>query len=211
MARYTGPVCRLCRRDGLKLFLKGTRCDTPKCAIERRDSPAGHAPVAPRQAHRLRRRTCARSRRSSTTTACSSGSSAATSTAPRSSKGNTGDDADGACWNAGSTTSCIGSASARAAPGAATGRPRPHHRQRPPRRHPQLPGSHRRRDPREESGQEPATWSSANLAEIGRDVPDFLTRSDGSRIPEGIVSRLPAADDVSIPVQTQLIVELCSR
>ena len=41
MARYTGPVCRLCRRDGLKLFLKGTRCDTPKCAIERREHPPG--------------------------------------------------------------------------------------------------------------------------------------------------------------------------
>src|SRR5688500_15386283 len=41
MARHTGPVCRLCRREGMKLFLKGTRCDTPKCAIERRDSPPG--------------------------------------------------------------------------------------------------------------------------------------------------------------------------
>src|SRR3954464_15928687 len=41
MARYTGPVCRLCRRDGLKLFLKGTRCDTPKCAIERREKAPG--------------------------------------------------------------------------------------------------------------------------------------------------------------------------
>src|SRR5688572_12526081 len=41
MARYTGPVCRLCRREGMKLFLKGTRCDSPKCAVERRDSPPG--------------------------------------------------------------------------------------------------------------------------------------------------------------------------
>jgi small subunit ribosomal protein S4 len=41
MARTTGPVCRLCRREGLKLFLKGTRCDTPKCAVERRESPPG--------------------------------------------------------------------------------------------------------------------------------------------------------------------------
>src|SRR6187455_325128 len=41
MARYTGPVCRLCRRDGLKLFLKGSRCDTPKCAFERRESAPG--------------------------------------------------------------------------------------------------------------------------------------------------------------------------
>ena len=36
MSRYTGPVCRLCRREGTKLFLKGTRCLTEKCAIERR-------------------------------------------------------------------------------------------------------------------------------------------------------------------------------
>ena len=41
MARYTGPVCRLCRRQGEKLFLKGDRCLTPKCAIESRAGPPG--------------------------------------------------------------------------------------------------------------------------------------------------------------------------
>jgi small subunit ribosomal protein S4 len=41
MARYTGPVCRLCRRQGMKLFLKGERCFTPKCAVERRPTPPG--------------------------------------------------------------------------------------------------------------------------------------------------------------------------
>lgn len=41
MARYTGPVCRLCRREGEKLFLKGKRCFTEKCAIERRAYPPG--------------------------------------------------------------------------------------------------------------------------------------------------------------------------
>lgn len=41
MARYTGPVCRLCRRQGEKLFLKGERCLTQKCAIERRNTPPG--------------------------------------------------------------------------------------------------------------------------------------------------------------------------
>jgi small subunit ribosomal protein S4 len=40
MARYTGPACRLCRREGTKLFLKGTRCFTEKCAVDRR----GYAP-----------------------------------------------------------------------------------------------------------------------------------------------------------------------
>ncbi len=41
MARHTGPVCKLCRREGEKLFLKGSRCLTPKCAIERRSYPPG--------------------------------------------------------------------------------------------------------------------------------------------------------------------------
>ena len=41
MARYTGPVCKLCRREGEKLFLKGERCFTPKCAVERRAYPPG--------------------------------------------------------------------------------------------------------------------------------------------------------------------------
>jgi small subunit ribosomal protein S4 len=41
VARYTGPVCRLCRRAGEKLFLKGERCLTPKCAIERHSTPPG--------------------------------------------------------------------------------------------------------------------------------------------------------------------------
>ncbi|MGB2953615.1 MAG: 30S ribosomal protein S4 [Gaiellaceae bacterium] len=41
MARYRGPVCKLCRREGLKLFLKGERCLTEKCAIERRSYPPG--------------------------------------------------------------------------------------------------------------------------------------------------------------------------
>ena len=41
MARYTGAVCRLCRRSGEKLLLKGSRCFTPKCSIDRRQKPPG--------------------------------------------------------------------------------------------------------------------------------------------------------------------------
>ena len=41
MARYVDPVCRLCRREGMKLFLKGERCYTDKCAIERRNYAPG--------------------------------------------------------------------------------------------------------------------------------------------------------------------------
>jgi len=45
VARYTGPRCRLCRREGMKLFLKGERCYTDKCAFERRSYPPGqHGP-----------------------------------------------------------------------------------------------------------------------------------------------------------------------
>ncbi len=50
MARYTGPACRLCRREGTKLFLKGTRCLTEKCAIERRGyAPGQHGQTAGRR------------------------------------------------------------------------------------------------------------------------------------------------------------------
>jgi small subunit ribosomal protein S4 len=41
LARTTGPVCRLCRREGEKLFLKGARCMSPKCSVERRTYPPG--------------------------------------------------------------------------------------------------------------------------------------------------------------------------
>ena len=44
MARYTGADCRLCRREGIKLFLKGDRCYTDKCGVERRPTPPGQPP-----------------------------------------------------------------------------------------------------------------------------------------------------------------------
>jgi small subunit ribosomal protein S4 len=49
MARYTESVCRLCRREGAKLFLKGTRCYSKKCAFERRPSPPGQHGVRRRK------------------------------------------------------------------------------------------------------------------------------------------------------------------
>ena len=49
MARYTGSVCRLCRREGSKLFLKGTRCYTKKCSFERRPTPPGQHGVRRRK------------------------------------------------------------------------------------------------------------------------------------------------------------------
>jgi small subunit ribosomal protein S4 len=49
LARYTGPDCKLCRREGVKLFLKGDRCLTKKCAIERRPVPPGQRANARRR------------------------------------------------------------------------------------------------------------------------------------------------------------------
>ena len=50
MGRHTGPVCRLCRREGQKLFLKGQKCYTEKCGIERRAYPPGqHGPAHARR------------------------------------------------------------------------------------------------------------------------------------------------------------------
>src|SRR3989338_3062796 len=41
MAKYIGPACKLCRREGMKLFLKGNRCESDKCAVERRPTAPG--------------------------------------------------------------------------------------------------------------------------------------------------------------------------
>lgn len=49
MARYTGPVCRLCRREGIKLFLKGTKCFSNKCPFDRRKSAPGQHGKAQRK------------------------------------------------------------------------------------------------------------------------------------------------------------------
>ena len=49
MARYTDSVCRICRREGAKLFLKGSRCYTKKCAFERRPTPPGQHGVRRRK------------------------------------------------------------------------------------------------------------------------------------------------------------------
>ena len=208
MARYTGPVCRLCRRDGLKLFLKGTRCDTPKCAIERRESPPGqqqqrrgkltdygqHLREKQKVKHyygvleRQFRRYFEQAERG---------------------KGNTGDTLmtllerrlDNIVHRFG-----FGQSRAQA---------------RQIIRHGHITVNGRKVDIpsyqvrigdviRVKNRAKSLDLVRASLADSARDVPDFLSRSD-SQIPEGIVGRLPASDDVSIPVQTQLIVELCSR
>ena len=83
MARYTGPVCRLCRREGMKLFLKGARCYTKKCAFERRPTPPGQHGVRRRKVGRVRPPAAREAEGPPRSTASSSASSATTSSTPR--------------------------------------------------------------------------------------------------------------------------------
>jgi len=208
MARYTGPVCRLCRRDGLKLFLKGTRCDTPKCAIERRDAPPGQQParrakltdygVHLREKQKVKHYYGVLERQfrryfgqASRTT------------------GNTGN----------ALMELLERRLDNVVHRLGFGISRAHARQLVTHGHITVNGKWlnipsylvRVGDViRVKNRAKSLDAIRAAMAEHHRDVPDFLTLSE-SEIPEGIVSRLPATDDVSIPVQTQLIVELCSR
>ena len=208
MARNTGPVCRMCRREGSKLFLKGTRCDTDKCAFERRQNAPGmhtfrrgkltdygvHLREKQKVKHyygvleRQFRKYFARAERS---------------------KGNTGKvlmtllerRLDNIVHRLG-----FGLSRALA-------------RQIVQHGHVTVNGARvdipsylvRVGDvisvkdrPKSKQAVE------ACRAEYGREVPDFLTLVE-STPPEGHVVRLPEAEDVSIPVQAQLIVELCSK
>ncbi len=208
MARYTGPVCRLCRRDGMKLFLKGTRCDTPKCGFERRESPPGQQQqrrgkltdygLHLREKQKLKHyygvleRQFRRYFQLAVRT-----------------KGNTGN----------ALLVMLERRLDNVVHRLGFGQSRSQARQMI--RHGHITVNGRRVDIpsyevragdviRVKNREKSLDLIRGALAEFNRDVPDYLSRSD-SQIPEGIVGRLPAADDVSLPVQTQLIVELCSR
>ncbi len=92
MARYIGPVCRQCRREGMKLYLKGERCHTEKCAIEKRNFvPGQHGKDRKAEDRRATACSFARSRRCAAFTACSKRSSAAAYEKAAHAKGITGE------------------------------------------------------------------------------------------------------------------------
>ena len=208
MGRITGPVCRLCRRDGLKLFLKGSRCDTPKCAFERRSTPPGvvqkRRPKPTDYGLRLREKQKVKhyygvlERQFRTYF----------SRAERG-KGNTGETLMTLLERRlDNVVHRLGFAPSRAAA-----------RQMVMHGHITING--RRLDipsylvkagdlVRVKNRAKSLPVAHAALADFRRDVPDFLSRVEGA-IPEARVDRLPAADDVSIPVQANLIIELCSK
>ncbi len=208
MARYNGPVCRLCRRDGMKLFLKGSRCDTPKCGFERREAPPGvqqyrrgkqtdygiHLREKQKVKHyygvleRQFRRYFGMAERS---------------------KGNTGDVLMGLLERRlDNVIHRLGFGQSRAQARQIIG-------------HGHITINAHRVDVssylvrtgdviRVKNRANSLNLVRSNLSENRRDVPDFLALIEGD-IPEGLVGRLPETEDVSVPVQTQLIVELCSR
>ncbi|MCC7086482.1 MAG: 30S ribosomal protein S4 [Pirellulales bacterium] len=208
MARTTGPVCRLCRREGMKLFLKGTRCDTPKCAIERRESPPGmHSRrgkltdygIHLREKQKVKHYygVLERQFRGYYNRAVKG-------------KGNTGEvlmsllerRLDNIVHRLG-----FGASRAQA---------------RQLIRHGHITVNGRRCDIpsylvhvgdviRAKNRAKSLQAVQVVVAEFHRDIPDFLSRVDGA-IPEGRVNRLPTSEDVSLGgIQANLIVELCSK
>jgi len=208
MARYNGPVCRLCRRDGMKLFLKGSRCDTPKCAIERRDSPPGVQTfrrgkqtdygIHLREKQKVKHYYGVLEKQFRRYYRMSSQAD-----------GNTGD----------TLMSILERRLDNVVHRLGFGQSRAQARQLINHGHITVNG-HRvdiasfqvcagdviRIKNRVKS----LDMVRGNQAELQREVPDFLSVIE-SDIPEGHVLRIPGAEDVSIPIETQLIVELCSR
>lgn len=208
MGRITGAVCRLCRRDGLKLFLKGSRCDTPKCAFERRSSPPGvvqkRRPKPTDYGLRLREKqkvkhyygVLERQFRTYFDRA-------------ERGKGNTGE----------SLMSLLERRLDNVVHRVGFGQSRAAARQMIVHGHITVNG--RRVDVpsylvragdvvRVKNRVKSLQLAHASLAESRRDVPDFLSRMEDG-VPEVRVDRLPTSDDVSIPVQANLIIELCSK
>jgi small subunit ribosomal protein S4 len=206
MARITGPVCRLCRREGMKLFLKSTRCDTPKCAVERRETPPGmhqrrgkltdygiHLREKQKVKHyygvleRQFRRYFAIAART---------------------KGNT----------ANTLMSLLERRLDNVVHRLGWGRSRAHARQLIAHGHILINGKRvnvpsyllKPGDVLQVKGRPKSIQAvKATLEELDRKVPDFLSRMEGD-VPQGQMVRLPEPEDVSIPVQPSLIVEFCS-
>lgn len=208
MARYTGPVCRLCRRDGLKLFLKGSRCDTPKCAFERCETPPGQ------QQHRRTKQTdyavhLREKQKVKHYYGVLERQFRRYFMQAERSRGNTGDvllvllerRLDNVVHRLG-----FGQSRSQARQIINHGHITVNGCRVDTSTYLVRPGDKIRVKNRPRA----LDMVRGSLSENRRDIPNFLTVIEDN-VPEGCMSRFPEIDDVSIPVQTQLIVELCSR
>ncbi len=198
----------MCRREGTKLFLKGSRCDTPKCAFERRDSPPGMNTfrrgkltdygIHLREKQKVKRYYGVLERQFRKYF----------KQAERA-KGNTGEVLMSLLERRLDNIICrlgFGQSRAQARQIISHGHVTVNGSRVDVPSYLTRPGDVIRVKVRPKSAQ----LVQANLAEMGREVPDFLSMVEGPPA-TGQVIRTPEAEDVSIPVQTQLIVELCSK
>ena len=198
----------MCRREGAKLFLKGTRCDTPKCAFERRESPPGmntfrrgkltDYAIHLREKQKVKRYYGVLERQFRKYFQMAERA-----------KGNTGEALMSLLERRLDNVVCrlgLGLSRSQARLFIAHGHVTVNGRRTDVPSYPTRPGDVIRVKERPKS----VRLAEANLAETNRELPEFLVLDEGSP-PSGRVVRLPEAEDVSIPVQTQLIVELCSK
>lgn len=199
----------MCRREGTKLFLKGTRCDTPKCAVERRESPPGmntRRGKATEYAAHLREKQKVKRYYGVLERQFRKYFDQAERT-----KGHTGDALMILLERRLDNIVCrlgFGQSRAQSRLMIAHGHVTVNGRKVTIPSYLIRPGDVIRAKARPKSLQ----LLQANRAEANRQVPDFLNVVEGpEQQPEGHVLRMPEAADVSIPAQTQLIVELCSK
>ena len=198
----------MCRREGAKLFLKGTRCDTPKCAFERRENPPGanvfrrgkstDYGIHLREKQKVKRYYGVLERQFRKYFKMAERA-----------KGNTGEVLMGLLERRLDNIVCrfgFGQSRAQARMLVSHGHVTVNGRRVDVPSFLTRPGDVVQIKNRPKSVQ----LAQANMEESGREVPEFLSVASGPP-PEGQVLRLPQAEDVSIPVQTQLIVELCSK
>ena len=209
MARYTGSVCRLCRREGAKLFLKGSRCYTKKCAFERRPTPPGQHGVRRRKVgdYGLQLREKQKVRR-------------VYGVLERQFR-NYFDEAEQRPGVTGENLLRFARAAARqrrlpdglrqlAGPGPPARRPRPLRGERRPDEHPVLPAQAGRPDrgPREpHRAREPFKLAKETLR--SHQAPEWLSL-DAAKL-AGTVADLPRRDQMPLDLNEQLVVEYYSR
>lgn len=223
MARTLGPVCKRCRREGVKLFLKGTRCDSPMCPFEK--AGANKKPLPPgmhgfkrgkmtEYGEQLREKQKVKTFYGVLETQFRKYYQMA-----ERSKGNTGlvlmslleRRLDNVVYGLGFATS-----RSQARQLIAHGHICVNGRRLDVASYLTRPGDSiaikvYKREGEKSKRQGPMGIAKFSLENLGaRQTPDYLVRNDGD-VPSGVVLRYPLFDDVSLPVNPQLIVELCSK
>ena len=206
MARDTGPQCKQCRREGQKLFLKGERCLTEKCGVERRSYPPGEHGRGRVRASEYRNQLREKQKARRYYRLLEKQFRSYYDKASRQ-DGVTGDNLLRLLRAALRQRARPPRLRRLPPPGAAADQPRPLAHQRPAGRHPQLPGPSRRRD--HDQAQLGRGGHVRQATELTAAVPPWL-QADHDALTAKVL-RLPERDEIATPVEEQLIVELYSK